>query len=139
MMKRMLGGSDTVSPNLLFLPEASATLPRAAQRSRARRVIPFASGIDKIQNIIEPSDTNDVPSLEDLATQQYEAVKAYIVLKEGQSATEKEIVQFARDNLTGYRVPKLIEFRDSLPETLVGKVLRRVLQDEEKAKADKEG
>jgi long-chain acyl-CoA synthetase len=64
-----------------------------------------------------------------------EAVKAYIVLKEGQSATEKEIVQFARDNLTGYRVPKLIEFRDSLPETLVGKVLRRVLVQEEKEKA----
>jgi long-chain acyl-CoA synthetase len=71
-----------------------------------------------------------------------EAVKAYIVLKEGETATTEEIIAFARDEkqgLTGYRVPKLIEFRDSLPETLVGKVLRRVLQDEEKAKADQEG
>jgi long-chain acyl-CoA synthetase len=71
-----------------------------------------------------------------------EAVKAYIVLKEGETATKEEIIAFARDErqgLTGYRVPKQIEFRDSLPETLVGKVLRRVLQDEEKAKADQEG
>jgi len=71
-----------------------------------------------------------------------EAVKAYIVLKEGETATKEEIIAFARDErqgLTGYRVPKQIEFRDSLPETLVGKVLRRVLQDEEKAKAEKDG
>jgi long-chain acyl-CoA synthetase len=64
-----------------------------------------------------------------------EAVKAYVVLREGQSATESEIVEFARETLTGYRVPKLIEFRDALPETLVGKVLRRVLQQEEKQQA----
>src|SRR6266581_9013371 len=54
-----------------------------------------------------------------------EAVKAYIVLKQGESATEQEIIDYARDEksgLTGYRVPKRIEFRDSLPETLVGKV-----------------
>ncbi len=64
-----------------------------------------------------------------------EAVKAYIVLREGETATAAEIVAFARENLTGYRVPKLVEFRESLPETLVGKVLRRVLQQEEKEKA----
>jgi long-chain acyl-CoA synthetase len=66
-----------------------------------------------------------------------EAVKAYVVLKDGQTATKEEIVTFARENLTGYRVPKLVEFRDSLPETLVGKVLRRKLQDEENARASK--
>jgi long-chain acyl-CoA synthetase len=67
-----------------------------------------------------------------------EAVKAYIVLKEGESATEDEIRAYVKDpkqGLTGYRAPKLIEFRDSLPETMVGKVLRRVLVDEEKKKA----
>jgi long-chain acyl-CoA synthetase len=64
-----------------------------------------------------------------------EAVKAYVVCKEGQSATREEIVEFARENLTGYRVPKLVEFRDSLPETMIGKVLRRVLLDEEREKA----
>lgn len=66
-----------------------------------------------------------------------EAVKAYIVLRPGESATAEEIVAWARDpanGLTGYRVPKQIEFRDSLPETLIGKVLRRVLQEEERQK-----
>jgi long-chain acyl-CoA synthetase len=66
-----------------------------------------------------------------------EAVKAYIVLKQGQSATVEDIVTFAKDpkhGLTGYRVPKLVEFREALPETLVGKVLRRVLLEEEKQK-----
>ncbi len=67
-----------------------------------------------------------------------EAVKAYIVLKGGETATKEEIIAFCKDDksgLTGYRVPKLIEFRDSLPETLVGKVLRRKLQEEEKERA----
>jgi long-chain acyl-CoA synthetase len=67
-----------------------------------------------------------------------EAVKAYLVLREGQEATVEEIIEFCRDErqgLSGYRIPKLIEFRESLPETLVGKVLRRVLLEEERQKA----
>ena len=67
-----------------------------------------------------------------------EAVKAFIVLREGETATADEIIAWARDpanGLTGYRVPKRVEFRDSLPETLIGKVLRRVLQQEERQKA----
>jgi long-chain acyl-CoA synthetase len=70
-----------------------------------------------------------------------EAVKVYIVLKEGQTATEEEIVAFTKDpkqGLTGYRAPKHIEFRDALPETMVGKVLRRVLVEEEKKKQEQE-
>jgi long-chain acyl-CoA synthetase len=66
-----------------------------------------------------------------------ERVKAYIVLKDGASATADEIVAWCRDpeqGLTGYRVPHEIEFRDELPETLIGKVLRRVLQEEERQK-----
>ena len=66
-----------------------------------------------------------------------EAVKAFIVLKEGESASAEEIMAWCRDEkhgLTGYRVPKHIEFRESLPETIVGKVLRRVLLEEEKQK-----
>jgi long-chain acyl-CoA synthetase len=66
-----------------------------------------------------------------------EAVKAYIVLRQGQTATAEEIIAFCRSpesGLTGYKVPKQIEFRTSLPETLVGKVLRRVLLEEEKEK-----
>jgi long-chain acyl-CoA synthetase len=61
------------------------------------------------------------------------------VLKPGQTATADEIVRWCRDpdqGLTGYRVPKDIEFRDDLPETLIGKVLRRVLQDEDRKKRE---
>ena len=71
-----------------------------------------------------------------------EAVKAFIVLRQGEQATAEEIVAWCRDpktGLTGYRVPKKIEFRDALPETMVGKVLRRKLLDEEKEKAAKSG
>ena len=67
-----------------------------------------------------------------------EAVKAFVVLREGESATPEEIVAWARDpanGLTAYRAPKQIEFRDALPETMVGKVLRRVLAEEERQKA----
>jgi long-chain acyl-CoA synthetase len=67
-----------------------------------------------------------------------EAVKAYIVLRPGQHATPQEIITWCRDpkeGLTGYRAPTLIEFRDQLPEALLGKVLRRVLQEEERQKA----
>ena len=67
-----------------------------------------------------------------------EAVKAFVVLKEGERATPEEILAWARDpanGLTAYRAPKQVEFRDALPETMIGKVLRRVLLEEERAKA----
>jgi long-chain acyl-CoA synthetase len=71
-----------------------------------------------------------------------ERVKAFVVLKPGESATAEEIIAWCRDpdqGLTGYRVPKEVEFRDELPETLIGKVLRRVLQDEERKKREDAG
>ncbi|HEX5043314.1 MAG TPA: long-chain fatty acid--CoA ligase [Candidatus Polarisedimenticolaceae bacterium] len=63
-----------------------------------------------------------------------ETVKAWIVLKPGHSATAEEITAHCKQNLAAFKVPKLIEFRAELPKTMVGKVLRRVLQEEEKAK-----
>ena len=63
-----------------------------------------------------------------------ERVKAYVVLKEGETATEEEILEFCRENMTPYKVPRFVEFRDELPMTMVGKVLRRVLLEEEKKK-----
>jgi long-chain acyl-CoA synthetase len=65
---------------------------------------------------------------------QMEAVKAWVVLKEGQSVTAEDLQKFCREKLTGYKVPRHIEFRKDLPKTFVGKVLRRVLQEEEKNK-----
>ncbi|MDY6876126.1 MAG: long-chain fatty acid--CoA ligase [Chloroflexota bacterium] len=63
-----------------------------------------------------------------------ERVKAYVVLKQDQTATEEEIIAFCRENLAPYKVPKFVEFRDELPKTMVGKVLRRLLVEEEKKK-----
>ncbi len=60
-----------------------------------------------------------------------ERVKAYIVLKPGETATEEEIIEYCRDNLAYYKVPKFVEFRAELPKTMVGKILRRVLVEEE--------
>jgi long-chain acyl-CoA synthetase len=63
-----------------------------------------------------------------------EAVKAFIQLKPGETATVEEIMAFCKDNMAGYKRPKTIEFRDSLPMSNVGKVLRRLLRDEERGK-----
>ena len=67
-----------------------------------------------------------------------EAVKAFVVKRPGKDVTAEELLEWARDperGLTGYRLPKFIEFRDALPESVVGKTLRRVLVEEERAKA----
>jgi len=50
--------------------------------------------------------------------------------------TEQEVIDFCAENLTRYKVPKQVEFRSELPKTMVGKILRRVLQEEEKAKME---
>ena len=63
-----------------------------------------------------------------------ETVKAYIVLKEGETATEEEIIEFCRKYLARYKVPTAVEFRKELPKSTVGKLLRRVLVEEEKQK-----
>lgn len=65
-----------------------------------------------------------------------ETVKAYIVLKEGHSVTEKEMDKYARKHLAAYKVPRLYEFRDELPKTTVGKILRRQLVEEERKKIE---
>jgi long-chain acyl-CoA synthetase len=64
-----------------------------------------------------------------------EVVKAFVVLKEGEQATADEIRDFAKERLAAYKVPRAVEFRDQLPKTMIGKVLRRALVEEEQAKA----
>jgi long-chain acyl-CoA synthetase len=56
-----------------------------------------------------------------------EKVKAFVVLNEGQEATEEELIAFCREHLAKYKVPSAIEFRADLPKSTVGKVLRREL------------
>ncbi|MBN1580135.1 MAG: long-chain fatty acid--CoA ligase, partial [Anaerolineae bacterium] len=60
-----------------------------------------------------------------------ERPKVWIVLKEGETATEEEILAFCGENLAPYKRPKFVEFRDELPKSMVGKMLRRVLVEEE--------
>jgi long-chain acyl-CoA synthetase len=62
-----------------------------------------------------------------------ETVKAFIVPKDGHTLDVGEIMAFCRQHLAAYKIPRLIEFREELPKSLVGKVLRRVLLEEEKA------
>ncbi|MCC8193430.1 MAG: long-chain fatty acid--CoA ligase, partial [Deltaproteobacteria bacterium] len=63
-----------------------------------------------------------------------EMVKAFVVPKDGVSLTAADIVKFCRNRLAGYKVPRQVEFRDSLPRAATGKILRRTLQAEEMAK-----
>jgi long-chain acyl-CoA synthetase len=61
-------------------------------------------------------------------------IKAYVVLKPGMEATSQEIIDFCKSRLAKYKVPKEVEFRAALPKNMVGKMLRRLLVEEEKAK-----
>lgn len=68
-----------------------------------------------------------------------ETVKAFVVLKPGAQATEQEILDFCRERLAAYKRPKSVEFLPELPKSTVGKVLRRVLAEQErKAAAERE-
>ncbi|GMQ45728.1 long-chain-fatty-acid--CoA ligase FadD [Vibrio sp. 10N] len=62
-----------------------------------------------------------------------EIVKIFVVKKDN-SLTKEEIIEHCRQHLTGYKIPKRVEFRDDLPKTNVGKILRRVLREENDAK-----
>jgi len=60
-----------------------------------------------------------------------EVIKVFIVVKPGMTVTKEQVMEHMRANVTGYKVPRYIEFRDALPTTNVGKILRRELRDEE--------
>ncbi|MEM9056876.1 MAG: long-chain-fatty-acid--CoA ligase [Pseudomonadota bacterium] len=64
-----------------------------------------------------------------------EAVKLFIVRKDP-ALTREDVIAHCREHLTGYKVPRHVEFRDDLPKTNVGKILRRTLRDEELAKSE---
>jgi long-chain acyl-CoA synthetase len=65
-----------------------------------------------------------------------EAVKAFVVKRPGAQATEEKVLAFCKERLAAYKVPKAVEFREELPKSAVGKLLRRVLVDEERAKTE---
>jgi long-chain acyl-CoA synthetase len=92
---------------------------------------------------VYPSEIEDViamhPGVREVAAigipdeAQGERVKVFVVPR-ASGLTREEILQHCRQHLTGYKVPKLIEFRDTLPQTNVGKIQRRALRDEELAR-----
>jgi long-chain acyl-CoA synthetase len=60
-----------------------------------------------------------------------EKIKAFIQLRPGVQSTEEEMLEFCKEKMTGYKRPRSVEFRETLPTSVVGKVLRRVLKEEE--------
>jgi len=79
------------------------------------------------------------PAVADAAVVQYpdpyqgESVMAFVVLKQGQTATEQELINFCRERIAVFKCPRRVVFRDGLPKNNTGKVLRRELRDEAKA------
>jgi long-chain acyl-CoA synthetase len=59
-------------------------------------------------------------------------IKAFVVLRHGESATAEEIIQFLRERISSYKLPSAVEFRAALPRSFIGKVLRRVLVEGQK-------
>jgi long-chain acyl-CoA synthetase len=103
--------------------------------------------IDRKKDLIKPSgfqvwprEVEEViamhPAVQDVCVggvpdgQQGEAVKAWVVLKPGKQLDTETLRAFCREKLSGYKVPHFVEFRESLPKTMVGKNLRRVLVNE---------
>ena len=110
----------------------------------------FVKIVDRIKDMIlvsgfnvYPNEIEDVaaghPAVENCAAigipdaKTGEAVKLFVVVSD-ENVTVDEIRNFCRENLTAYKVPRYVEFRDELPMTPVGKILRRELKDEEEAK-----
>ncbi len=60
-----------------------------------------------------------------------EAVKAFVVLRKGMTLTKEDLLDYCKRELTPYKIPKFIEFRQELPKSNVGKILRRMLKEEE--------
>ncbi len=63
-----------------------------------------------------------------------ETVKAFVVLKEKEEATPEEVIQYCQKNMAKYKAPTMVEFRKELPKSHVGKILRKILREEEEAK-----
>ncbi|MBP8948445.1 MAG: fatty acid--CoA ligase, partial [Candidatus Promineofilum sp.] len=57
-----------------------------------------------------------------------EEVKAYVILKPGQQVAEEELIDWCRECMAGYKYPRVIEFREALPMTATGKILKRELR-----------
>jgi long-chain acyl-CoA synthetase len=98
----------------------------------------LVSGFNVYPNEIEDviamhPDVREVAAIGIPDPAQGERVKVFIVSRNPALSAE-QVIEHCRKNLTGYKVPKVVEFRSELPQTNVGKILRRALRDEELAK-----
>ena len=96
----------------------------------------FPSEIDEV--LYEHPKVQEAVSLSVPHRSRGETLKAYIVTKPGEKLTVSELTAFCRQKLASYKVPRLFEFRDELPKSMVGKVLRRALREEETKKLEAE-
>jgi long-chain acyl-CoA synthetase len=98
---------------------------------------------------IYPRDVDEVlyehPKIADAVTigvpDEYrgETVKVFVVVKPGETLTEEEVISHCKERLAAYKMPRLVEFRDELPKTMVGKILRKELRADELRKAAGQG
>src|SRR5690606_29175315 len=108
----------------------------------------FFSIVDRIKDMINVSGFNVYPNeIEDAIAEHpkvlevaaigvpddrsNEVVKVFIVKKD-ESLTKEELISFCKESLTGYKIPKQVEFRKELPKSNIGKILRKELRDEKK-------
>ena len=137
---------------MLGSPASTSTLPliRPSLMDTGSQLLGSLRIVDRKKDMILVSGFNVYPNeIEDVVMLNYkvaevvaigvphevsgETIKIFVVKKDD-SLTRDELRQHCRQHLTGYKVPKDIEFRDELPKSNVGKILRRILRDEEIAK-----
>ena len=113
-------------------------------RDRAKDMIKFkgyAIFPAEVEDLLHKHpDVNNVAVIGLPAEKVGEMVKAFIVLDPARrgKVSPEDIQEWAKDKMTHYKIPAIIEFREDLPTTMVGKVLRRVLREEELAKQEEE-
>ena len=127
-------GDDWLLTGDMAIMEADGFFKIVDRKKEMINVSGFNVYPNEIENVIAMMEEVDEVAVvgipDDKST---EVVKAYIIKKDD-SLTVDKIKAFCKENLTGYKVPRQIEFRDELPKSNVGKILRRVLKEEELAK-----
>lgn len=102
---------------------------RKKQLIKHRGYSVFPKDVESLLGHHDSIDEVAVAGLPDPDGKVGEIIKAWVVLKDGKKPKEAELIEWAKENMTHYKVPRYIDFIDDLPKTLVGKVLRRELQE----------
>jgi acyl-CoA synthetase (AMP-forming)/AMP-acid ligase II len=128
--RRWLRSYEPGVPGEIAVPDA--TLPEVLDRTAARApngvAVRFLLGL-LMHPAVREAVVAGVPD-----AYRGETVKAFVVLRPGQGASAEEIASFCRLHLAAFKIPRQVEFRAELPKSLVGKYLRRVLVEEERAR-----